>query len=491
MKERIEKSIKIVSHYISPAGLAVLLVAIPAILLLFIPPINGLADNGDYFMMLNKNNLYIQNPETYPYNDYFQNIYGIRQYFNQTDTGFFSTNQLFITAALWLNQLFFSTRLFDLRFLGAIYLVALLPAIYLITHSFSFGMNKKRGYFLAVIIALTLGDGSYIIYFNSFYPEAAAYIGLLYFCGFLYYYFRVKVSPYGFFVTILLAIILFAGAYQQYFFLVIGVVVTALGLLFYSLSATQRLTLLATLIGLVGLTVSIYAATPDMTHQRDAYHSVNRGLILNAEKPGEILAGGEINPQYGLLKGSSYYDEYSPIPLNSEALKENLIKKSTYIWVTASYLANFDELPALLKIGVQDMYLVKPTELGNYLQKDSSQPGQQTLFYTLFNRIKAAVFPKDFRFFFLFSFVLLVVYGIGFYQGLKQKQEWLCFRFFFILGLIVNFFLTFILAVIYEGDADFTRHLFLASVYFDILLLIFIADLLGGRLWADERRFML
>lgn len=476
------------SQYISPAWLAVLIVAVPAIILLFVPPINGLADNGDYFMVLNANDLYIQNPESYQYNNYFQNLYGIRQYFNETTSGFLSTGELFITIAVWLNKLFFSKTLFDLRFLGFVYLIALLPAIYLLTKALVFGMEKKRTYITAVIVGIIFGDGMYIIYFNSFYPEATAYIGLLYFVAVLLYFFRIKTSVYGFSLSMLASVLIFIGAYRQFLFLIIGVIITAIGLMTYLSNRTQQLTLIATVLGLTGLFVTLYGLTPDGTYDRDVYHSVNRGLNLEAESPGQILAEGDVNPQYGLLRGSSYYDEFSPVPLNGETLKKNLLDQTTHLWITASYLLHPEELPKLLAIGVQDMYLVKPNELGNYLEKDSSETGEKTMFFALYSRIKAAVFPKNFAFFLLWAAVLLFVYGIGFYQGIKNGERWLCFRFFIILGLLVNFFLAFIVAVIYTGDADFTRHLFLTSVYFDLILLIFVTDLLGGRLWSDERK---
>ncbi|MBP1045890.1 hypothetical protein I6N96_06320 [Enterococcus sp. BWM-S5] len=485
---KVRNFVNSLSRYISPAWLAVLIVGIPAILLLFVPPINGLADNGDYFMILNSNDLYIQNPDNYQYNSYFQNIYGIRQFYNETTTGFLSTGQLFITVAIWLNKLFFSSSLFDLRFLGLVYLAALLPAIYLLTRALTFGMKKSRGYISAVILGFMFGDGMYIIYFNSFYPEAAAYIGLLYFAAVLFYFFRVKTSVYGFSICMLVSVLVFIGAYRQFLFLIIGVVIAAAGLLTYLSNRTQQLTLIATVLGLTGMFVTLYALTPDITYDRDVYHSVNRGLNLNADSPEEILAEGDVNPQYSLLRGTSYYDEFSPVPLSSETLKADLINQTNYLWITASYLLNPQELSKLLTLGVQDMYLVKPNELGNYLEKDSREAGQKTHFFALFSQIKAAAFPKNFGFFLLLAAVILFVYGIGFYQGLRKKERWLCFRFFIILGLFVNFFMTFIVAVIYTGDADFTRHLFLTSVYFDLILLIFITDMLGGRFWSDERR---
>ena len=140
----------------------------------------------------------------------------------------------------------------------------------------------------------------------------------------------------------------------------------------------------------------------------------------------------------------------------------------------------------LLNIAVQDIYLVKPNELSNYTQQDSKTPQEKTNIFMGYNRIKAAFFPKSFGFYLLFTAVMLVVYGIGFYNGLKKKQAWLCFRFFVVFGGLINMLLTFLFAVWYAGDADFARHLFLAAVFFDLLILLFIGDVLGKRLWSEE-----
>ena len=178
-------------------------------------------------------------------------------------------------------------------------------------------------------------------------------------------------------------------------------------------------------------------------------------------------------------------------PLNSEAIKDNLISNTNHLWIAASYVLNPEEFTKLLRLGVQNMYLVKPNDLGNYSVADSQDAGRMTNFFSLYTQIKRAVFPKSFGFFVLLSLVIGIVYGIGFYQGLVKKQPWLCFRYFVMVGLFINFFSTFTTAIIYEGDADFTRHLFLGSVYLDLILLLFIADLMGGRILSDERRFIL
>lgn len=484
-----QKTKKIIGS-LSPALWAVLLVATIGIIILFVPPINGLADNGDYFLVLDANNLYIQNPTDYSYNEYFQNLYGIRQYYNQRPSGFLSTNQIFITLAIWLNRVFFSQELFDIRFLAVTYLVALLPAIYLLTRGLTFGMSKKRGYLLAVIVSFVFGDGTYLIYFNSFYTEAVAYIGFLYILAIIYYFFRVKENPFFFFSSIFVATFFFIGAHRQYYSMIIGLILMGLGLLFYVTKRVHKILLLGALGSILLGIGAVVSLNDSMTYNRDLYHAINRGVLLNDDQAEEPLLLGGINPQYSLLAGTTYYDEYSPVPLAGQTIAENLLEDTGNFWILVTYFSQGEQFLDLWKLGIQDMYLVKPNELGNYLKQDGKEAAEKANFFTLDSKIKAAIFPKTVGFFIVLALVFMGIYGIGFYRGLTTGETWLCFRFFVVLGLLASFFATFFTAIIFQGDADYTRHLFLSSVILDSLIVLLISDSLGNRLWSDKERFV-
>ena len=59
------------SRYISPSLLAVLGIGLVTSILLFVYPINGLGDNGEYFRVLNSNSLYRVNGDSYDNVAYF------------------------------------------------------------------------------------------------------------------------------------------------------------------------------------------------------------------------------------------------------------------------------------------------------------------------------------------------------------------------------------------------------------------------------------
>lgn len=83
------------------------------------------------------------------------------RYFNETTTHFVSTQQFFITIAIWLNKLFYSQTLFDIRFLGFVYLSCFLVSIYILVRGLTEGVSlKKLSYLLVGYFHL----GGYLLY---------------------------------------------------------------------------------------------------------------------------------------------------------------------------------------------------------------------------------------------------------------------------------------------------------------------------------------
>lgn len=157
-----------------------LLTAIIIIILLFIPPIAGDADNETFVQTLHGNGLYqLHNYHYYVY-DYVSLKYGIMQYFNSYQHPLFSTSSIFIQIAILLNKLFYSTKIFDIRFLGLTYSLFYLGTIYLLTKAFTSRRRTPRDYVIALIIWFIFGDSALILFFNSFYIEPVKLITILY-----------------------------------------------------------------------------------------------------------------------------------------------------------------------------------------------------------------------------------------------------------------------------------------------------------------------
>lgn len=176
IKKHMNSAFEWLSRYISPSPLAVLGIGLVTSILLFVCPINGLGDNGEYFCVLNSNSLYRVNGDSYDNAAYFVKDFSIMCYFNETTTHFVSTQQFFITVAIWLNKLSYSQTLFDTRLLGFVYLSCFLVSIYILVRGLTEDVSLKKSYLISLLVIFILGDTSYTIYFNSFYTEAMSFL---------------------------------------------------------------------------------------------------------------------------------------------------------------------------------------------------------------------------------------------------------------------------------------------------------------------------
>lgn len=180
MKKKLDRLLSGFTKILSPQLLATILAAIISGILLFVWPIHGLADNGDFYRAILSNGIY-RLPTSYSqYSDYVIPKFGIMQYFNENQVSVLSSQTLFIRLALFLNKLFYSKTIFDIRFMGLVYYVFYLGGIYLLTKSFVYPYRKLKSYFVALLIVVIFADSAYTLYFNSFFAEPGMLICMLY-----------------------------------------------------------------------------------------------------------------------------------------------------------------------------------------------------------------------------------------------------------------------------------------------------------------------
>ncbi|NFT82870.1 hypothetical protein FDF64_10560, partial [Clostridium botulinum] len=104
--------------------LASFLVLIIGSLTLFIHPIIGMADNGDFYRVINKSGAYHLNKNS---NDiflgYFIKDYGIYKYNNDYANILISTQSIFVKSAIFLDSFFTKDYVLDIRFMSIMFLI--------------------------------------------------------------------------------------------------------------------------------------------------------------------------------------------------------------------------------------------------------------------------------------------------------------------------------------------------------------------------------
>jgi len=149
---------------------------------LFVRPLIGISDNGDFYRLFQPAGLQEMPTERLDkYFYYFNSQYrivakpSIPRYYR-------SSSVVPVYVARWLNTLLIDGQVFDIRVLGAIHLTAFLFGIYLILIS-SRQIGIKWRVLLAGLLLFFFTDPAYTAYFNSFYSEATALVCLVLIVG--------------------------------------------------------------------------------------------------------------------------------------------------------------------------------------------------------------------------------------------------------------------------------------------------------------------
>ena len=130
---------------------------------------------------------------------------------------------------------------------------------------------------------------------------------------------------------------------------------------------------------MIGFTTLAAFIVPNDIYERDVYHSMTRGVMKDSKVPDKRMSEGGINPQYGLQKGRSYFEEYSPVSPTSEQMKK-IFDKTSFGWVLLNYLNYPSELWQGLNSAVPNVYLVKPNNVGNFEKTTGRAPLEQSKF---------------------------------------------------------------------------------------------------------------
>ena len=424
-----------------PPLLATLLCAILAGVLIFVPPINGLADNGDYYRAMYSNGIYKLLGTHYNYFGFVTQKYGLMKYYNEYSSVNFSSQPLFVKLAIGLNKLFYSKTVFDIRFMGLVNYVFYLGSIYLVTDAFTYPAKRWRNYLIALLVVFVFGDSSFTLYFNSFFAEPQ----------------MLSMTLYSFAAILLLArhryrhrwplIILFAvstmlliSSKSQNAPIALSYVVVAMGLLFLPNFKSQRLYLIVGM-GLLLITGGLtYKLIGSSFTQINTYQTFSHGVLTQTDDPSKTLRQNGIDEQYALMKNQDYYaKQFATINASGKYVQKNLLTKYDFVWVVKYYMTHLKQFGRLLDLASADVMITQVKAVGDYLPNVGAKAGQQVTFFTGFSSIAGAFFPQKFAFNCLLAVALAMVYAVGFYNDLKQHQIEGVLRFFLVLGLLSMF----------------------------------------------------
>lgn len=460
---------------ISPPLLACVLAAVIVGYLLFVSPINGYADNGDFARVIYINGIYPLDTKNYQYTTYLTQHYGLFKYYNEHIAMLFSSQGIFVKTAVLLNKLFYSKTVFDIRFMGLVYYVFYLGAIYLLTLAVTNSNRRKNvDYVIALIVVFMFADSSLTLYFNSFFAEPVMIIAMMYITASLLLLMKKHFARSWYILAVyFLSSLALVTVKQQNAPLALSLVVVTIGIYFVYRNKLSRLLIQISCLILLGSGIATYVMITDQFSNINSYQSMTRGVMLKEQDPGNSLEKGGISRQYGLLKGDIYTQTYAATSIKSKNITKDFIPKYNFAWILKYYLTHEQQFNEMLDVAARDGYLVQIKAVGDFTKKSGAKPHQQVQYFTLYGAMMKAFFPKKFAFYMTLCVVLVALYIVIFVISVKSNEMESAIKAFMVIGYTTMVIGTFITAVVGDGDADLAKHLLMVPLS---IKLNFLAD---------------
>lgn len=484
IKETSVKIGQLIKTYLSPAWLSVILIGLISSWVLFVLPASGVANNGDFNKWFEAAGLYPLKGFTEDGSGYFTRQYGILQYYNPTGSKWLSSQSAFLAMALFLNKLFYSPVIFDMRFLGGLYLLYYLGAIYLLTTSITGKGRRRSDYLLALIVVFVLGDTSYTLYFQSFYVLALVLITTVYLFALSIAFYR-RLSPTKFMLSLFLVnAFLLITVHQQFLYMVFFLLAwLALVTIASRLFSTKLFALFGTFTILLGAIITFsFINLGNRNYQH--FQAFSQGL-MKADVDERDLEHDQLNSQYALVAGTDYFAEYLPIDVDGNEIFTDFYTPLDQFWLTKYYLEHPADLIELMKKAMPQVSQVQDPNLGN-LEKSQGKPfGSKTHFFNGYQTLRQAYFPKTFGSYLVFTLVMLILYVPLIVKSWRQHNRWRMLPGIFILSFLMMTYLNYLTTIINYGIVGITLRLFIIPLIFDLILIFTLAELLHKTLWQS------
>ena len=473
------------NYLLKPSTLGVLVLFGLLLVVLFIPPVIGMADDGSTAAIISGSNLY-NFGELSPKAAmaFFQKDWGIMKYFNDTGNAQITAQTPFLSAAKNLDFAYTWDWLFDMRFYGAIISLFYLIAMYFLFETVTYGKRATWTYVIVGLGVVIFGDTAYTAWINSFYAQALSFFLVIILGTSLILMGQEKLNDYLLISCFFLSALLLCLLNQQYALL--GLFLGMLGINLKYVADKKGYQRICIIGGTILMLVSLAAffMMPNGLTKLSAYHSMTRGVLMTAANPEQALEEFSINPQYAVLTGTSYYQAISPETMNSVAMETTFFSKISPTGVAIYYLANPGQLYEMLNRSVNSSFNIRPAWLGNYQITEGYPAGAQTSFFTVWSYLKANYLPGNFGFIIIWMGVLIGVYVRFFRKGIIEKNERNTLRF---VGLMTWLFIglwELYVAIITSGDTDTLGHLFIFSLTFDLISFVVLGKFIH---WIEKQ----
>jgi hypothetical protein len=453
------------------AWIAALTVIVLAVYLLMIPPVLGLADSGDFGRVMGITGFkhLIQN-ESYA-DRYFAYAHQRFAYANLWGAGYVSTQILVLAATGWIARIV-NSNVFDIRWLGTVYLIFFVTATALFVRNSPAVPNRKNATaalsaVLAVLLIVVFGDIGYLTYFQSFFGEPYALVAiLLAISSTVALVSRENPSSKLLVLCIVSAAAVATSKIQN---APIGFAFAILVWRMLPLRGDRRWhrqVWVGMSVLLLTSTLMIVAA-PDRLKHTNLYQSIFYGVLKDSPNVAADMKELGIPHKYAANAGTNYFQRNTAISQQDPTLHREVLDKLSHQDIVLYYVRHPSRfIDKLNKVAANGMF-IRANYLGNYDQSAGKPRGARSHSFSRWSDWKAQYMPHS-PAWFLGFYTLYFASLVSCWLRIRSNRVRLGLEAFAGVGLSGIF--AAVVPIIGDGEADLGKHLFMFNVCFDMMM---------------------
>ena len=470
-------------------GLFLLIFAFSLVLLLK-EPFVGIADNSDYYRVIQPLGFQpeISNRYFYAYNFYTVNdmsgedikgsLSNIISPKVENDNEYFSTQFIFIKISMIINYLLKiifgkSPEIFNIKILGILYAAIYSYGLYLFLINLRF-KNRYIHFLFLLISIVILCDMGYLLYFNSFFGEAVIIASLMMALGSLTAFINSEENGESFYYGILFYIFALALTGAKVANTPIGILIGLFSLTLFIVKK-DRLNRALILIGsllLVCFSILYYMNAPKWMSQVNNYQSIFYGITKDSKEPKKDLEKLSIPLKYLPLTNTHGFLNHGEFDIYSNEFQKEVYDNASFVDILKFYLLNPSRFMEKLKLSADSSVIIRPSYLGNYSKGDEPERLSFTERFSLWSNIRKNTLGSAFYIIFTFSVLFFIINIYEIINNIQQYYNEGTAAAFAALLLFLTTMSQFVLPVIGNGEADLQKHMLLFNLCFDLMILV-------------------
>jgi hypothetical protein len=470
---------------ITPANIFLAIFTVVLVYQLFIPPIVGLADNGDFARIIDKVGILPGNNKEYLGNINLQ--FPIDFHYNIK--GYQSSELIFVLGSILINALISKDGQFHLLVLGAVHLVAIIASLAVVAYGIS-GTTRRAKWVVFVALLVFFTDVGYAAYLNSIYSEPASIIFLALTIGIiLLIAMKIDRAPVGFGWVLLYFISSFLFVIAKPQNAAMGIPLAILGYWIIKHSQPPKIlekqrTLMAWTfsVGLVVISFLFFAfGLPRYYRSGDLWNSVFLEIVGNSQHPQQDLAELGLPAKMIVYQGTYAFSE--GVNRNDwEAFQHSWL----YFKIFKFYLVHPNRLFSLMNSTTSSAFELQPPNLGNFVSSETFGSYDKSQAFAFWNKLRAALLPHSIWTLVGLLLINLAAVGVKILKFDHQNSQKLISALH--LTIIFMAVLQYLTVIMAEGTFELVKHMFLFNSLLDISF-VFLLAYLGAGLAVISGRF--